>query len=108
MIDFRLPFGVLRLVEQRNQLLQGLLHIAPEALLGHHGLAQLRTVDVDMYNFGTHGKFGPVAGDPVVEPAAQSDDAVGVVHGGGAGVVTVHTLHTQKAGIVGGNAGDAH
>ena len=61
-----------------------------------------------MDNFGAYGELGTIAGNPVVEPAAKGDDAVGVVHGGGAGVVAVHTLHTQEPGIVGGNTRDAH
>ena len=96
------------LVQQGNQLLQGLLHIAPETVGKGNGFAQLRAVNVDMDNFGAYGKFRTVAGDPVIEPAAQGNDAVSVVHGGGAGVVTMHALHSQEPGIVGGNTGDAH
>ena len=106
--DLRLPLRMLRPVQQRQELLKGLLHVAPETVGGMHRLAQLRSVDVNVDDFGGAGEFGPVAGDPVIEPGAHGDDHVGVVHGHGTGVVAVHTLHSQEPGIVRGNTGNAH
>ena len=108
LLDMCLPLRPLYLPEQGQQLLQGQLHIAPETVGRIDSLVQLRSVDVDMDDLCILGELGTVAGDPVIEPSAQGDDGIGVVHGGGAGVMAVHTLHTQEPGMVGGDTGDTH
>ena len=70
----RLPLGMLLLLQQRQKLLQGLLDIAPEAVGCGDGLAQLRTIDIDMIDYE-----GVVSDDPgliLPHPRARERDFV--------------------------------
>ena len=102
------PLRMLRRGDRLHQPLQGQLHVAPHPAHRRHVLGQLRAVHIDLHQLRPPGELGPVAGDPVVEPRPQGDDAVRPVHGGGAGVVPVHPLHPQKPGVVRGDTGYAH
>ena len=103
-----LPLGMLDFLQQGKQLLQGLFHVAPQTMGGGNGFAQFGAVNVNVDNLGAYGELGPVAGNPVIEPAAQGDNAVSVVHSSGAGVMAVHALHAQESGVIGGNTGNTH
>ena len=61
-----------------------------------------------MWMILAYGKFAAVAGDPVVEPDTQGDNQVCIVHSHGGSVVAVHTLHSQKTGMVCGDSGKSH
>ena len=103
-----LPLGMFDFPQQGKQLLQSLFHVTPQTMGGGNGFAQLGTVNVDVYNLGAYRKLRPVTSNPIVEPASQGDNAVSVVHGGRAGIMAVHALHTQEPGVIGGNTGNAH
>ena len=53
-------------------------------------------------------KVGDLAGDPVVEAAAQGDEQVGLLHGGDRGVVAVHARHAEAQRVVVGEGAPGH
>ena len=90
--------------------------VAGDGHVGTADLAELGRVDVDVDDLGLGGEGADLAGDPVVEAAAQGDEQIGLLHGGDGGVVAVHAGHAQAqrvavgegaAGHEGGDHGDA-
>ena len=63
--------------------------------VGAAHLAQLGGVDVDVDDLGVGGEGRDLAGDPVVEAAAEGDQQVGLLHGGDGRVVAVHAGHAE-------------
>jgi hypothetical protein len=69
--------------------------VAHDRHVGPADLAELGGVDVDVDDLGVGGEAGHLAGDPVVEAAAQGDEQVGLLHRHDRRVVAVHAGHAQ-------------
>ena len=90
---------------------EGLDHeaaVAGDADVGPADLAELGGVDVDVDDLGLGGEGGDLAGDPVVEPAAQRDQQVGALHRGDGGVVAVHARHAEREAVRVGEGAPGH
>ena len=88
--------------------MQRQLYIASQTTGSMNGFAQLGAIHIDMDDLGICCKFGTVAGNPIIEPNAQGDNQVCIVHCHGGCVMSVHTLHSQESGMICGNTGKAH
>src|SRR3546814_7856097 len=65
--------------------------------------------DVDVDDLGVRREGRDLAGDPVVEPAAQCDEQVGLLHRGDGRVVAVHARHAEgEAVLVGEGRSEEH
>ena len=61
-----------------------------------------------MHDLRPDGKLRKITGGTVVETVAERDDQVGVVHGDGTRVMSVHALHAEEPRMRGGDGGQAH
>ena len=93
-----------RRVEGQQQLLDDEPAVTGDGDVGPADLVELGRVDVDVDDLGLGGEGADLAGHPVVEPAAQGDEQVGLLHGGDGGVVAVHAGHAQAQRVGVGEA----
>src|SRR3546814_18004956 len=64
--------------------------------------------DVDVDDLGVRREGRDLAGDPVVEPAAQCDEQVGLLHRGDGRVVAVHARHAEGEAVLVGEGAPGH
>ena len=79
--------------------------------IGHVGpahLALLGRVDVDVDDLGVGGEGRHLAGDPVVEPGAEGDEQVGLLHRRDRGGVAVHARHAEAQRVRVGEGAAGH
>ena len=91
-----------------HQLLDHDATVPGNADVGSPHLAELGGVDVDVDDLGVGGEGADLAGDPVVETAAERDEQVGVLHGGDGGVVAVHARHAEAQRVAVGERAAGH
>ena len=65
-------------------------------------------VDVDVHDLGVFGELADLARDPVVEPAADGQNQVGVADGHVGGIGAVHAEHADPERIVGRETAQGH
>ncbi len=82
-------------LDDLDQLLDDQTAVAHDRHVGPADLAQLGGIDVDVDDLRLGGEAGDLAGDAIVEAAAERDEQVGALHRGHGGVVAVHPRHAQ-------------
>ena len=91
-----------------DQLLDDEPAVADDGHVGPADLAQLGGVDVDVDDLGVGGEAVDLAGDPVVEAAAEGDEQVALLHRGDRRVVAVHARHAEAQRVVVGEGAPGH
>ena len=102
------PFAVILLGQPGVQHIQDIFRIADNVMVGADIFVDLRTVDVDMDDFGLAGKILGIQRDAVGETAADGDQQVTVVAGDVGSLGTVHTDHAGHQRIASADAAAAH
>ena len=82
--------------------------VADDRHVGAAHLAQLGGVDVDVDDLGVGRERVHLAGDPVVEPGAERDQQVALLHRRDRGVVAVHAGHAEAQRVVVGERAARH
>ena len=100
--------GPTEVADRGDQLLDDEAAVAGDAGVGPAHLAQLGRVDVDVDDLGVRGELPDLAGDPVVEAAAERDQQVGLLHRRDRGVVAVHARHAEAQRMVVGERAPGH
>ena len=72
-------------------------HIADDRNVGVDDLVDRRWVDVDMGFFRAGAEILHATGDPVIEPRADIDHQIAIVHRQIGLIEPVHSEHTQPA-----------
>ncbi len=110
-----LPLGAVGLggeaalgLQDLDQLLDDQAAVAHDRDVRAPDLAQLGGVDVDVDDLGVGGEAVELAGDPVVEAAAQGDEQVRLLHGGDRRVVAVHARHAEAQRVAVGEGAPGH
>jgi hypothetical protein len=87
------PIGhIVRRLDDLVELFEREFHITANGNVGWLVFIEFRGVDIDMDDFAVLAEFLDLAGDPVVEPHAQRDQQVGLVHG----IVCIHrAMHAE-------------
>ena len=94
-LDMLQPFHMRRFVHLRDQLAEYVFDIADHRSFDSDHLVDLCRVDIDVDFLGADRKSLRVTNDPVIEPAAEINDQVGLVERErGIG----HAVHAREAG----------
>ena len=86
----------------RNSLFRRCRHIftSPTIRQGYRDIfPNGRRINVDVDKVGAYAELLEVTGDPVIEPGADGDDQICVVHGHVGGVGAVHAQHAQPQAV---------
>ena len=95
-------------LEHGDELLDHEPAVAHDRHVGAAHLAELGGVDVDVDDLRLGGEGGHLAGDAVVEAAAQGDEQVGPLHRRDRGVVAVHARHAEGQRVAVGEGPAGH